>query len=197
VDELAARREATSPEPGDQLRPLLLDVGRGSASSFEALYDAIAGSVFGIALRVLRDPHLAEDVAQEALLEVWRMAPRYRPDAGSARAWILTIAHRRAVDRVRTEQALKARDQREAAPASGGYEIDEAVDVMYAQWEAARVRAAFAAVTPLQRQALELAFYRGLTHREVALELGVPLGTAKARLRDGLIRLRDELGGER
>lgn len=193
MDELAAGREAASPEPGDQLRLLLLDVGRGSVPAFERLYDAVAGSVFGIALRVVRDPDLAEDVAQEALADVWRLAPRYRPDAGSARSWILTIAHRRAVDRVRSEQADKARLEREPAPASGSEEPDVVVDVMYAQWEAARVRAAFAALTPLQRGALELAFYKGYTHREVAQALEVPLGTAKARLRDGLIKMRDAL----
>lgn len=184
---------AASPRAAaDALGELLAQVGRGSAPAFERLYNEVAGSVFGIAMRVVRDAHLAEDVAQEALVEVWRLAPRYRPDAGSARAWILTIAHRRAVDRVRAEAAHAARLSREQSPgvvAESG--PDAVVDVMYAQWQAARVKAGFAALTALQREALELAFYKGYTHREVAEALQIPLGTAKARLRDGLIKMRD------
>ena len=197
MDELGERRlAAANPAPGEptaqEFNELLATVGRGSAPAFERLYNQIAGSVYGIALRVVRDPQLAEDVAQEALVEVWRLAPRYRPDAGSARAWILTIAHRRAVDRVRSEQAHRARHVANPAVASGtSNETDAVVDVMYAQWQAARVKAGFAALTALQREALELAFYKGYTHKEVAEALNVPLGTAKARLRDGLIKMRD------
>ncbi len=203
MDHMGAQRGAQSraqrqaePVPAganpDSLAALLVQSGRGSAPAFEQLYNQVAGSVFGIALRVVRDPQLAEDVAQEALVDVWRLAPRYRPDAGSARSWILTIAHRRAVDRVRSEQAHRARSQANSVTAAGqSAEPDDVVETMFAEWQAARVRKGFAALTELQREALELAFYKGYTHREVAESLNVPLGTAKARLRDGLIKLRD------
>jgi len=184
-----------SPVRAALLSELLTQVGRGSAPAFERLYDQISGTVYGVALRVVRDPHLAEDIAQEALVEVWRQAPRYRPDAGSARSWILTIAHRRAVDRVRSEQAHADRLRNHGAPdATHGEEAgepDQVVDFLYAEWEASRVRAGLAALTALQREAIELAYYQGYTHREVSEALNIPLGTAKARLRDGLIKLRD------
>ena len=184
------------PDPSDGPRPssvndLLAECGRGSPAAFEELYDAIGGSVFGLALRVVRDRHLAEDVAQEALTEVWRLAPRYRPDAGSARSWILTIAHRRAVDRVRSEQSAADRLAGRGFDAGTTPHPDSVVDVAYAEWEAGRVRAGLASLSSVQREALELAYYQGLTHAEVAGALGVPLGTAKARLRDGLLKLRE------
>jgi len=174
------------------LAPLLLQTGQGSTSAYEQLYNEIAGSVFGVALRVVRDSHMAQDVAQEALVEVWRHAARYRADAGSARSWILTIAQRRAVDRVRSEQAhtnriLNHAPRDQVVPA----DQDEVVNTMFAQWQGARVRAGLAALTERQREALELTYFKGYTHYEVALALNVPLGTAKARVRDGLIKLRD------
>jgi RNA polymerase sigma-70 factor (ECF subfamily) len=157
--------------------------------------------VYGVALRVTRDAHLAEDVAQEALVEVWRTAPRFATERGSARAWILTIAHRRAVDRVRSEQAHTDRlrdhgaDHVDTGPDLAS--ADAAVDKVYAEWEAARVAAGLNRLTPLQREALELAYYKGLTHREVAVELNVPLGTAKTRLRDAMLSLKNAWEVER
>jgi len=174
------------------LGPLLTAVGRGSTAAYEELYNEVSGAVYGIALRVVRDSQMAEDVAQEALVEVWKHAARYRADAGSARSWILTIAQRRAVDRVRSEQAhtdrlLNHAPRDEVSPA----EQDEVVEKMFAQFQAARVRTGFESLTDRQREALELTYYKGYTHREVALALEIPLGTAKARVRDGLIKLRD------
>jgi RNA polymerase sigma-70 factor (ECF subfamily) len=195
VDSAGAASGLAHSERAALLSELLVLTGRGSAGAFERLYNQVAASVLGVALRVLRDPHLAEDVAQEALVEVWRLAPRYRPDAGSAQAWILTIAHRRAIDKVRSEHSHRNRMQVHAAPedptdaASGDPEV--VVDAMYAQWEAARVRAGLGSLTALQREAIELAYFKGYTHREVSEALDIPLGTGKARLRDGLIKLRD------
>jgi len=208
-DEMSAPRHLSSvpdPQPSraERLTELLLQTGRGSTPAFERLYDEMSSSVYGVALRVVRDLHLAEDVAQDALVEVWRLAPKYRPDAGSAMAWILTIAHRRAIDKVRSEQAHRLRNETvgaasvgaEVSGASGG-ETEAVVDAMHAEWEAARVRAGLAALTPLQREAIELAYYKGYTHREVSEALDIPLGTGKARLRDGLIKLRDAWEVER
>jgi RNA polymerase sigma-70 factor (ECF subfamily) len=187
---------------GAELDELLTQTGRGSTAAFEQLYDAVAGSAYGVALRVVRDPAMAEDVAQEALLEVWRHAARFSRTSGSARSWILSIAHRRAVDRVRSEQAhtnrLKAHtDAAQASAASDDEPVDQVVDTLYAQWEAARLRAGMATLTELQREALQLTYFKGFTHREVSESLGVPLGTAKARVRDGLIKLRDVLEVDR
>lgn len=179
-----------------ELAQALHEVAAGSSAAFERLYDLIADQVYGLSYRVLRDATLAEDAAQEALLEVWSMAPRFAAARGSARGWILTIAHRRAVDRVRREesQASRARAARSAAEVDIAADVPgRVVDALHGEWEAARVRRALAGLTELQREALSLAYWRGLTHREVADELGVPLGTAKARLRDGMIRLRETL----
>ncbi len=195
TDRSAAPASLLSNDP--PLSELMLDVARGSTHSFERLYDAVADQVYGIALRVLRDPSLAEDAAQEALLEVWSTAPRFDARRGTARGWILTIAHRRAVDRVRREESHANRARADFAtrptvdPSDDG--PAKVIDTLQGEWEAARIRRALAGLSALQREALSLAYWRGLTHREVAAELGIPLGTAKARLRDGILHMRDLL----
>ncbi|GIG53307.1 RNA polymerase sigma factor SigK [Demequina activiva] len=186
------------PGPAPDLTDLLERTARGDGGAYEQLYGLVAGSVFGLALRIVRDRDMAEDIAQEALVEVWHRAARFDAGLGSARSWILTIAHRRAVDRVRSEQAHTTRMhthgvREEAAPA----EQDSVVDTLYQEWEASRVRAGMQALTERQREALELCYFKGFTHREAAQALDVPLGTAKARIRDGLIKLRDAMGAER
>ena len=197
----AASELASARRSGPDLADVMARVARGSVPAFEQLYDALAGSVYGVALRIVRDPHLAEDVAQEVLAHVWVQACRYRPELGSVRAWVLTMAQRRAVDRVRTEQAHTAR-LRTHGPAQVSLDnddeaIDDVVDTMVAQWEATRVAAGMRRLSAVQREALELTYFRGYTHREVAQSLGIPLGTAKARVRDGLIKLGSALGGTR
>ena len=177
---------------------LLVRVGRGDEAAFDELYTAIAGSVFGVALRVVRDRAIAEEVAQDVLVEVWRSAARYRPEAGSGRTWVLTMAHRRAIDRVRSEQAHTDRLRTHGAKATGSHDDpDTVVDIAHGEWEAQRVREGLALLTDRQREAIDLAFSKGFTHREVAASLGIPLGTAKARIRDGLIKLRDAWEEER
>jgi RNA polymerase sigma-70 factor, ECF subfamily len=132
-------------------------------------------------------------VTQEVLIEVWRTAARFQPSRGSAMTWILTLAHRRAVDRVRSAQAATDRERRaallEQTPA-----YDEVTEQVEARLEREQVRRCLRGLTELQRQSVTLAYYRGLAYREVAELLAVPLGTVKTRLRDGLIRLRDCLG---
>ncbi|MGW5849684.1 ECF RNA polymerase sigma factor SigK [Streptomyces sp. NPDC055254] len=173
---------------------LLRRVAEGDEAAFVTLYEAVSGGVLGVALAVLRDRAQAEEVAQEVLVEVWRGAAGYRADRGSARAWVLTIAHRRAVDRVRSARASVDRDLRAARPESAVREFDEVSEAAPAGDERARVRHCLRALTPVQRESVALAYYRGLTYREVSETLSVPLGTVKTRLRDGLLRLRDCLG---
>jgi RNA polymerase sigma-70 factor, ECF subfamily len=179
--------------PGGDLEAALGLVARGDSAAFALVYDQCAATVLGCARRVLRDPAQSEEVMQEVLLEVWRSAARFDPAAGSASAWITMLAHRRAVDRVRSEQRSAERELR-AATASIAY--DEVTEVVEARLEHERVRRCLAALTDLQRESVTLAYYQGYSYPEVAQLLGVAVGTVKTRMRDGLIRLRDCLGVE-
>lgn len=181
------------PSPGPDLEQVLREVALGDHEAFAALYDAVAGSVLGVVRAVLRDRAQSEEVAQDVLVEVWRTAPRYRSERGSALNWILTVAHQRAVDRVRSVQASTARDTR-AALLDRTPAYDEVTEQVETRLEREQVRRCLRTLTELQRQSVTLAYYRGLTYRQVAEALGLPLGTVKTRLRDGLIRLRDCLG---
>jgi RNA polymerase sigma-70 factor (ECF subfamily) len=185
------------PEPGLSAAPDLAELlkrsGRGDESAFAQLYDAVSARVFGLALRVVRDPAQAEEVCQEALLDLWRTSARYDPARGSAISWIFTLVHRKAVDRVRSAEASTRRDttyHHQNQPV----EHDSTAEAVETSFEARRVRTALDTLTPVQREALELAYFGGYTHTEVATMLDLPVGTAKTRIRDGLIRLRDTMG---
>ncbi|MEV0980266.1 ECF RNA polymerase sigma factor SigK [Streptomyces sp. NPDC049915] len=173
---------------------LLLRVAGGDERAFEELYVLVSGPVFGLVRRVVRDAAQAEEVAQEVLIELWRSAARFDPRRGSALAWVLTVAHRRAVDRVRSARASGERERREALRAARA-DFDQVTEEVEAGLEREWVRRCLDRLTALQRQSVTLAYYDGYTYREVADRLSLPLGTVKTRMRDGLTRLRECLGG--
>ena len=182
------------PEGKDRdLDHLLALVARGDEGAFARVYDQLAGPVYGLIRRVVRNPAQSEEVAQEVLLEVWRAASRFDPAKGSAATWVMTIAHRRAVDRVRSVTASAEREQRNAMPVAGADADDVAVTVE-ASLEQERVRRCLDGLTELQRESITLAYYGGYSYREVAELLKSTLGTIKTRIRDGLIRMRDCMG---
>jgi len=175
---------------------LLVRVAKGDEAAFEQLYPMVAGPVFGLVRRVLRNVAQSEEVTQEVLVELWRTASRYHPDRGSAMTWVLTLAHRRAVDRVRSVQGRADLEQRAGAQ-SADRAFDEVTETVAANLEREQVRRCLSSLTDVQRESITLAYYGGRTYREVADLLRIPLGTVKTRLRDGLIRLRDCLGEPR
>lgn len=192
------REPAGAPAPGGEpgLEELLSQVALGHERAFDRVYDLLAGPVFGLARRVVRDRAQAEEVAQEVLVEVWRTASRYDRTRGSALAWVMTMAHRRSVDRVRSAQASTAREER-VSRMSNEIAYDEVSETVTTRLEGERVRRCLGGLTDLQRQAVTLAYYGGYSYPEVAGLLRVPLGTVKTRMRDGLVRLRDCMGVER
>ncbi|WP_018350565.1 ECF RNA polymerase sigma factor SigK [Longispora albida] len=173
------------PPPED----LLVAVARGDEAAFEALYELVAGKVYGLCLRLLRDPAQAEEAAQEAMVEVWRTASRFDPGRGTATSWVLTLAHRRAVDRVRSAQAATDRERKAAAGEVPAY--DEVAEAAAGNLERQAVRRCLKRLTTVQHEAIGLAYYGGYTYRQVADLLGIGLPAVKTRIRDGLIRLRD------
>jgi RNA polymerase sigma-70 factor (ECF subfamily) len=178
---------------GAELADLLRRSSRGDELAFAALYDATARRLFGLVLRIVRDHAMSEEVTQEVYLDVWRQCSRFDPERGSAMSWLMTIAHRTAVDRVRSSEASRRRDDVHATT-NRDVEFDTTAESAQASLEAQRVRRALNTLTDAQRSAVELAYLGGYTHTEVARLLDLPLGTAKTRIRDGLIRLRDTLG---
>jgi RNA polymerase sigma-70 factor (ECF subfamily) len=180
----------TRPVPQEQL---LRRAATGDETAFAELYDAVSPRLFGLVRRVVRDPAQSEEVTQEVFLEIWRHSARFDPSKGAAMSWMLTIAHRKAVDRVRSAEAARNRDEGYGA-SNQDVTHDSTAEAVVERLDAERVHRALETLTPVQRQALELAYLSGYTHTEVATMLDLPLGTAKTRIRDGLIRLRDTLG---
>jgi RNA polymerase sigma-70 factor (ECF subfamily) len=176
---------------GEDLASAMLRAGQGDQDAFAVVYDATSSRVFGLIVRVIRDRDLAAEVSQEVYLDAWRQASAFDPQRGSVPGWLLTIAHRKAVDRVRSVTRAQGRDQRytdqeplEAPPSS---------EPVVARDEQRRIRTALTALPEAQRVALTLAYFDGFTHQQVSARLGVPLGTVKTRIRDGMHRLRRQL----
>jgi RNA polymerase sigma-70 factor (ECF subfamily) len=187
--------QVSMPSVNTELVELLKACSLGDEAAFAKLYDATAARLFGLVLRTVRDRAQAEEVTQDAYLQIWQTSSRFDPDRGSALSWLMTIGHRKAVDRVRSAEATRRRDtayeaRDHAAP------FDQTVEEAHRNLDAQRVQRALGTLTETQRGALELAYFGGYTHREVAAMLDLPLGTAKTRIRDALIRLRDTLGLE-
>jgi len=180
----------------EELATLLRHASAGDLAAFPALYDATSARVYGLAVRIVRCEAQAEEVAQEAFLEIWRTSRRFDATRGTAISWILMITHAAAVNRVRSAQARTNREERYRRQTSPNdrLQLDVTHDLVHASFEAARVHDALAQLPQVQREALELAYFGGCTYADVAVRLGVPLGTAKTRIRDGLLRLRDLLG---
>ena len=186
-------RGAEPDGPASDLAQLLRLSARGDEAAFAHLYDATSARVYGMALRVVRDPAQAQEVAQEAYLEIWKTASRFDATRGSAVSWLMTIAHRKGVDRVRSAESARKRDTA-YEKSSQSIDHDSTAEAAEASFESLRVRTALAGLTEVQREAISLAYFGGYTHTEVATMLDLPVGTAKTRIRDGLIRLRDAMG---
>jgi len=179
--------------PIDHAGELLLRVADGDQTAFAGLYDMLSPRAFGLILRVLVDRSQSEEVLQEVFLEVWQSAARFAPNKGQGRSWVLTIAHRRAVDRVRSAQASTDRDVR-AGLRDIGVAYDGVAEEVELRIEGKRVSEALATLSDPQREAITLAYYGGYSQSEIAALVGAPLGTIKTRMRDGLSRLRGEMG---
>ncbi|TDD78961.1 ECF RNA polymerase sigma factor SigK [Actinomadura rubrisoli] len=191
-----ARRPGQHTAAGQDADALLRGTARGDERAFELLYDLASAPVHGLVRRVVRDPALAEEVTQEVMIEVWRTAARYDPARGAALAWIMTMAHRRAVDRVRHEAAAGESEAR-AARREPAAPLDPVTERVERRLEHERVRRCLRNLTPLQRETLTLAYYGGHSYREVAVLVGAPPNTVRTRIRDGIVRLRDCLGAGR
>ena len=186
-------RPMTEARHVSDLDALLRRVARRDADAFAALYDQTRSRVYGLVTRVLRDAGYSEETTQEIYLEVWRTAGAYDSAKGSALSWLLTMAHRRAVDRVRAEQAAGQRESKYGATnveRSGDLVADSAI----ASDERRRVAACLDSLTDVQRQCIEMAYYSGLTYAEVSQRLSANLSTIKSRMRDALRGLRGCLG---
>jgi len=184
------------PEDGsarDAVADLLVRVSSGDQSAFAELYDMLSARVFGLILRVLVNRSQSEEVLQEVFLEIWQSASRFAPNKGQGRTWIMTIAHRRAVDRVRASQSSTDRDVR-AGLRDIGVAHDSVAEQVELSIEGERVVGALSGLPEAQREAIVLAYYGGYSQNEISVLLGAPLGTIKTRMRDGLTRLRTAMG---
>ena len=181
-----------APEAGINFADLIGRVADGDTHAFDNLYRASSGRVFSLVVRILRDLAQAEEVTQEVFLQVWQLAGQFDGSRGTGLAWMMTLAHRRAIDRVRAAQAARERDLRIGARDYSAA-FDSVAEIVEIRLADASVRSALERLTMVQRRAICLTYYDGMSATEAAQLIGIPVGTLRTRLRDGLIRLRDEL----
>jgi RNA polymerase sigma-70 factor (ECF subfamily) len=188
----------SSVAPGSESSTALIAaIAAGDRDAFSRFYDLTAPMAFGLIRRVLRDPEAAAEVLQEVFWQVWQDAPRYDPARGTPEAWLVMRAKTRAIDRLRS---IRRRDRTFVAPVDESVaqrSPDQAPNPAVAAEDRGLIQTALAQLPEPQRRVIELAFFEGLTHSEIATRLGEPLGTVKTRARLGLDRLRGVLGGER
>jgi RNA polymerase sigma-70 factor (ECF subfamily) len=189
----ASGQDSADPLGEPSLEDLLARSALGDEQAFAQLYDLTSSRVYGMVLRVVRDPAQSAEVTQDIYLEVWRQSARFDSGKGAVLPWLLMIAHRRAVDRVRAAQSAIVRDDKYAT-LTEDRPFDTVSEQVQTSLEAQRVRKVLHQLTPAQREAVSLAYFGGYTHTEVSELLKIPLGTVKTRIRDGLIRMRDALG---
>jgi RNA polymerase sigma-70 factor (ECF subfamily) len=189
-----------TPNPAARLRDVTADldallrrVAQRDVEAFAAFYDSTRSRVFGLVTRVLRDPGYSEETTQDVYLQVWRNAADYNPSAGTPLSWLMTVAHRRAVDRVRSEQAATDRDARYGA-ATVELPVDQVAEGVLTRDEYRRVTACLESLTDRQRECIQLAYYEGLTYVQVSTRLSANLATIKSRMRDAIRGLRTCLG---
>jgi RNA polymerase sigma-70 factor (ECF subfamily) len=179
----------------EHLIGLITRASRGHEDAFAELYDLTSARIYGLIVRVLRSAEHSAEVTQEVYVEIWRQSARYDSSKGSVLAWMTTMAHRRAVDRVRSVTSETARDEKYALR-TVDRDVDQVWDGVEQTLDVERVRKGMGSLTAIQREALTLAYFGGYTQSQVAQLLKLPLGTVKTRIRDGLIGLRDALGVE-
>lgn len=173
----------------DLLAALIVQIAHGDHEAFTDFYHRTSRRVFGTVRRILLDPTLSEEVAQEVFIDVWQHAAKYSPSIGSPNAWLMTIAHHKAVDKVRSHQSSADRDERWAA-SRHSIAYDEVLESVTSRSDSRELMRALARLSEVQREAIVLAYFGCLTYREVAEKLSKPLPTIKARIRDGLQQLR-------
>lgn len=188
----SASRFAYAPDPASeaQLRAWIARVVARDENALSSLYDAMAGRIYGLALRITRNVQTAEEVVEDTFWQIWRQAPRFDPARGNATAWMLTMTRSRAID------ALRRTDQLASDAESGDSAADPAdgpEELLASSQAGQQLDAALARLEPLPRQLVALAFFRGLSHEEIATHTGLPLGTVKSHIRRALVRLRDTL----
>ena len=189
----AAHGVGTDQGPASTIGTLLRLVAQEDVQAFDELYALTSGRVYGLVRRTLADTELSAEITQDVYLAVWQTgAARFDPRLGSGLSWIMTLAHRRAVDRVRSEDSLRSRHLRWSSK-NQDVDYDQVADTVIQRSESAAVRACLPVLSPKQREAIDLAYYAGLTYAEVAERLGIPIPTAKTRIRDGILRLRKTL----
>jgi RNA polymerase sigma-70 factor, ECF subfamily len=175
---------------------LLRQIAAGDRAAFEKFYDQHSTLMFSVACKILNNSTEAEDVLQETFVQIWEKAERFDPKLGKASSWVATLVRNKAIDRIRASQRrIRLADEADAELAVAGEAPDTANEICYGHDKAKLIQSAMVGLPAEQRQAIQLAYFSGLTQDEISQKLREPLGTIKARIRRGLLKLRDQLEG--